>query len=78
MAMRRGMLGAGLTVASVLGVLVAAPVARAAVIYDTQDHGFNLVPNADDGTPGRPPGSRMGNTIIFAGTERALDTVKLQ
>jgi len=74
--MPRGFLGACAPV--VLTLLLTVPVARAAVIYDTQDHGFNLVPNADDGTPGRPPGSRMGNTVIFAGTERALDTVMLQ
>jgi hypothetical protein len=74
--MRRGILGACAPL--VLSLLLTMPSARAAVIYDTQDHGFNLVPNADDGTPGRPPGSRMGNTVTFAGTERALDTVMLQ
>jgi hypothetical protein len=63
-----------------LTLLLTVPVAHAAVIYDAQDQNAvgELVPNGDDGTPGRPPGSRMGNTVIFAGTERALDTVKLQ
>jgi hypothetical protein len=82
MAMRTGMLGAGATVALALGALAAtaAPSARAAVIYDAQDQNAvgELVPNGDDGTPGRPPGSRMGNTVIFVGSERALDTVKIQ
>ena len=53
---------------------------RASVIYDTHDLNEvnELVPNADDGTPGRPAGSRMGNTVIFDGTARALDTVMIQ
>lgn len=76
--MRRGILGACAPFA--LSLLLTMPPARAAVIYDAQDQNSvgELVPNGDDGTPGRPPGSRMGNTVIFVGTERALDTVKLQ
>src|SRR6476660_6429544 len=80
----RGMRRRFLRACAPLGLLsllwVGAPSARAAVIYDAQDSNAvgELVPNADDGTPGRPPGSRMGNTVIFAGTERALDTVMLQ
>jgi hypothetical protein len=77
--MRRGVLGAcaslGLT-----SLWLCAPLARADVIYDAQDANAvgELVPNAPDGTPGRPPGSRMGNTVTFAGTARALDNVLLE
>jgi hypothetical protein len=61
-------------------VVLAAPVARASVIYDTHDlNGVGeLVPNGEDGTPGRPAGSRMGNTVTFGGTARGLDTVTLE
>jgi hypothetical protein len=78
--MRRCFLGACASLGLLLLLWVGAPSARAAVIYDAQDANNvgELVPNADDGTPGRPPGSRMGNTVIFVGTERALDSVLLE
>lgn len=78
--MRRCFLGACASCGLFLLLWVGAPSAHAAVIYDAQDSNAvgELVPNADDGTPGRPPGSRMGNTVIFVGTERALDSVLLE
>jgi hypothetical protein len=65
--------------AIVLACVAGAMPARAAIIYDTHDQNGvgELAPNADDGTPNRPAGDRMGNTIIFGGTARALDTVSL-
>src|SRR4051794_40450861 len=66
---------------AILGALLTlAPAARAAVVYNTHDQNLvgELVPNAEDGTPNRPAGRQMGNTVIFAGTARALDSVTLE
>jgi hypothetical protein len=38
---------------------------------------FNYVPFEDDGTPNRPLGNHLGETITFGGTARSLGTVEL-
>jgi hypothetical protein len=38
---------------------------------------INYVPFRDDGTPNRPFGSRLGETVTFAGAARSLDSVEL-
>jgi hypothetical protein len=67
-------------VAPLAVLLLAAPIGRASVIYDAHDDNSvgELVPNGEDGTPNRPTGSRMGNTVVFGGTARGLDTVTLR
>jgi hypothetical protein len=39
---------------------------------------INFVPFEDDGTPNRPLGNRLGETITFGGTARSLDTVEME
>lgn len=38
---------------------------------------YNYVPEANDGTPNRPDGSELGNTVTFDDTARLLTTVVL-
>jgi hypothetical protein len=64
---------------SVIATLLVVPtLACADIIYDSPPFlgggPYNYVPLADDGTPDRPTGSVLGNTITFGGTERFLTT----
>lgn len=58
--------------------LLAAPTARADQIYNITALGSgDFIPFEDDGTPNRPPGDHVGNTITFAGTARYLNHVQV-
>ena len=48
------------------------------VVYQASDSTNNFVPDADDGTPNRPVGDMMGNTITLAGTERYLASLTIR
>jgi hypothetical protein len=57
-------------------------VVRADIIYQNntsffQGGSINYVPFRDDGTPNRPAGNRLGETVTFAGMARRLDSVTL-
>jgi hypothetical protein len=52
--------------------------AYASVMYQSTQYEPNYVPFGDDGTPARPPGDHLGNTIAFAGTERNLDSAVIE
>ena len=73
---------------AVLGMLGICPaligVAKAEIVYwsplylsDTPIGPFNYVPLANDGTPNRPIGFEVGNTITLGGTDRLLNSVYL-
>jgi hypothetical protein len=52
-------------------------VCKAQNIYNVTAAGsFDFVPFENDGTPNRPVGDHLGNTITFAGTDRYLDHVQ--
>ena len=48
-------------------------------VYENSDAGTNFVPDTNDGTPGRPTGNFMGNTITLTATQSLLTsaTVKI-
>jgi hypothetical protein len=54
-----------------------AGVATADIIYQATTFENNYVPFGDDGTPNRPAGNHLGNTITFGGTARGLDTATI-
>jgi hypothetical protein len=67
---------------SCLALALCAGTARADVIFQNntdffQGGSINYVPFRDDGTPNRPAGSFLGETVTFAGTARQLDSVML-
>jgi hypothetical protein len=70
-------------VRSCLALALCAGTARADVIFqnNTDFHqpsgNINYVPFVDDGTPNRPAGNHLGETITFAGTARLLNSVVL-
>jgi hypothetical protein len=49
------------------------------LVYQASDSTTNFIPETDDGTPGRPIGDQMGNTVTLAGSERflTLATIKV-
>jgi hypothetical protein len=68
---------------SMLALAMSSGVAKADVIYQNNTDfilpggKLNYVPFRDDGTPNRPHGSQLGQTVTFAGTARQLDSVVL-
>jgi hypothetical protein len=60
-----------------LGLALGGPARADINIYDVTAAGSNdFVPFEDDGTPNRPFGSHLGNTITFAGSARYLTHVQ--
>lgn len=47
-------------------------------VYENSDAGSNFVPDINDGTPGRPTGNLMGNTITLTATQSLLTSVTVK
>ena len=57
--------------------MISAPRADCQNIYlETGLNSFDYIPFEDDGTPNRPKGDHLGNTITFGGTARLLNHVQ--
>ena len=66
-------------VALLMGCALSRVSASDIIVYSTPhaNTGGELVPNGQDGTPNRPNGDEMGNTVILAGGPTNLDSVSL-
>lgn len=59
-------------------LLCGSAVAKCDTIYEeTGLNSFDFIPFENDGTPNRPFGDHLGNTITFAGTDRLLTHVQV-
>jgi len=79
---RRGQLGLTLLGVAALGLqLQAQSIIYDAPLYTVSGPGgstlYNAVALGDNGTPGRPAGDHIGNTVTFSGTDRKLVSVDM-
>ena len=65
-------------VALTVATLFAVSAAASTVVYQASDSTNNYVPDSEDGTPSRPIGDMMGNTVSLSGTERYLTSFAIK
>ena len=64
--------------AATFATLLAGSATASMVVYQASDSTINFIPDSDDGTPNRPTGDMMGNTVTLAGTERYLTSLTVR